>query len=147
MLSLKHQTFNILNKYIEISGIGKISSNDVSRFVYPWEDLETKNKRFNDKFIKEKKNINDNIDGNKSYDKLNFSQTSNNLCPRKFGSVDDYSPINKNNNIYLNCNLFSDHSLDKVTSPKYKEQKEIPKETDFSQLLKLISNEKQKKKF
>ena len=147
MLSIKHQTFNILNKYIEISGIGKISSNDVSRFVYPWEDLETKNKRFNDKFIKEKKNINDNIDGNKSYDKLNFSQTSNNLCPRKFGSVDDYSPINKNNNIYLNGNLFSDHSLDKVTSPKYKEQKEIPKETDFSQLLKLISNEKQKKNF
>ena len=42
MLSIKHHTLNILNKYIEINGIGKISPNDVSGYVYPWEYIEKK---------------------------------------------------------------------------------------------------------
>ena len=45
MLSINHQTFNILNKYIEINGIGKISPNDVSRYEYAWEKVERKNKQ------------------------------------------------------------------------------------------------------
>ena len=49
MVSIKHQAFNILNKYIEINGIRKISPNDMSKYIYAWEDPANKNNKLNDK--------------------------------------------------------------------------------------------------
>ena len=69
ILSIKHKTYNILNKYIEINGMLKISPNDVSRFVYAWEDPEKKYAKFAE-----------DIDYNKSYDKNVFFQ-------KKFKSI------------------------------------------------------------
>ena len=147
MLSIKHQTFNILNKYIEINGIRRISPNDVSRFAYAWEDQDKKKKMFNKKYSQQKKNITDNIDNiddNKSYDKksIYFCKNSNKLCPNSYRVEKNKNNNNNNNHSYYN--LFSNPSIDKVPSLKIKEMQSIPTETDFSHLLKLMANEKQK---
>ena len=147
MLSIKHQTFNILNKYIEINGIRKITPIDVSRFVYSWEDQDKKNKMFNNKYSEKNITNKDIIDYNKSYDKkyLYFSKNSQKLCPSPIRLEKMINQNNKeNNNNYHFYNLFSNQSLDIFATPKNKEQQTIPTETDFSHLLKIIANGKQK---
>ena len=34
MLSIKHKTFNVLNKYIETNGIGNINPNDITNYEF-----------------------------------------------------------------------------------------------------------------
>ena len=146
MLSIKHKTFNILKKYIDINGIRKIDLNDVSRFVYAWEDPEKKNNRFK-KYNEEKQNTFDNIIKSKDKNTLYFKKNLNGFCPSPIPIRIDRNniPNNKNNkNDYLNNNLFSNHSLDKVGSPKSKEHQPILTENDFSHLLILKAKEKQK---
>ena len=129
MLSIKHHTFNILNKYIEINGIGKISPNDVSGYVYPWEYIEKKNKNL--KFVKTNE-INDTKDTHKFSDKqyLYFKNTS--------------TPKNDQNPINLKNKIFSNKSNDKIIFQTNKDNKQMPIETDFSHLLTLAINERQK---
>ena len=138
MLSIKHQTFNILNKYIEINGIGKISPNDVSRYVYAWEEVERKNKQLkNSKEIKENTNINEDSNNKSDTKFLYFKKNSSQICP---------SPINnkKNNNLYNHrFDLFSNKSLDKSASQSNNEHQHLPTENDFSHLLNIMVNGKQ----
>ena len=140
MLSIKHQTFNILNKYIEINGIIKISPNDMSRYIYPWEDPK---KNYNKNYI----NTEENYD-NKSIDKNYFK---NNMCssPKSLKrnlslnrNIENKNSIKGNN--YKLYNSFSNKSLDITSSPNYCSQNPVPTEVDFSNLLTLMANEKQK---
>ena len=132
MLSIKHKTFNILNKYIEINGICKITPNDVSRYVYAWEDIDKKNKNSN--VINEVDNTKDNnITNQKKY--LYFKQISN---PSSINCKNVQNPKN------IKPNLFSNKSIDKAVSPSNKENQPIPTEIDFSHLLTLMVNERQK---
>ena len=134
MLSIKHQTFNILNKYIEINEIGRITPNDISRYVYAWEDIDKKNKSSNVIKISEVENTKDNnIANQKKY--LYFKQISN-PSPINFRNLQ-----NRQN---LKPNLFSNKSIDKAGSPSNKENQPIATEMDFSHLLTLMVNERQK---
>ena len=138
MLSIKHKTFNILNKYIEINGIGKITPNDVSRFVYAWED-------------KAKVETTDNINNEQlnNISPLNFNNQQN-VCP---------SPINPKGNAlpnfsfklnFSNKNLVQNSFRPKVVSTKSLDiinqqdanNQHFPSEKDFSQLLAIMANSK-----
>ena len=140
MLSIKHKTFNILNKYIEINGICKISPNDVSRYVYPWEDIERKNKNLKAIKNNEKDNNNnkDNIIDNKKYNAKQYLYFKKDSNP---------SPIknNKNlkNHINFRSNLFSNKSITNSLPSNNKENQPLTTETDFSHLLNLMVNKKQ----
>ena len=146
MLSIKHQTFNILNKFIEMNGIGKISPNDVSRYVYAWE-LPTGRRERGDLFEKENKGL--------ALVKKNSSQI---LCPSPITYKQNLSPMNYNlnynfnyfkNNNYKN-NLIPNQSTDQIVHynnnyhPNLPQQQQVPAEMDFSNLLTLMANEKQK---
>ena len=127
MVSIKHLTFNILNKYIEINGIGKITPNDISKYINPWEDHEKK-----DKMIKNMGNIKENnyINKNNKKNKQKYSLK----CP---------SPINdKDNNIKNNnkLDLFSGKHISSSLSINNKDQ--YPLENDFSHLLNMMVAEK-----
>ena len=129
----------------------KISPNDVSRFVYAWEDPEKKYAKFAE-----------DIDSNKSYDKnmFFFKRNSNQLlCPSPILLKRDHSNrindtnnthqtnennTNRNPNNTYKFNLFSKQSLDKSPSPYYGSQQRVPTEMDFSNLLAVMANEKQK---
>ena len=127
MLSIKHKTFNILNKYIEINGIGRISPNDVSRYVYAWEDQnKTKDNKLNDKsylfFSKKMQNylspspitINGNISPNVT--PINKIIDPTNKSPIiRYISPPNVTPINRNiNNNSINKNQLSNKSVEKV---------------------------------
>ena len=136
MLSIKHQTFSILNKYIEINGMNKISPNDVSRYIYAWEEIERKNKQLkSSKEIKENININEDSN-NKSDAKLIYiKKNSSQICP---------SPINNkiNNQNNHKFDLFSNKSMDKLVSQRNNEHQHLPTEMDFSHLLNIMVNGK-----
>ena len=140
MLSIKHQTFNILNKFIEMNGIGKISPNDVSRYVYAWE-MPTGRRERGDLFEKDNKGA------------MILKKNSNQICPSPITLKHNLSPMNYNpNNYYKNHfknHLLSNHSIDHAMHPNYHpnqpQQQSIPTETDFSQLLNLMAKEKKKK--
>ena len=44
MLSIKHKTFNVLNKYIESNGIGNISPNDITNYEFIIEEYKKRKK-------------------------------------------------------------------------------------------------------
>jgi len=135
MLSIKHQTFNILNKFIEMNGMGKISPNDVSRYVYAWELPTGKSKR-GDLFEKENRGF--------PLAKKNSSQ----ICPSPITLNQNISPMNFSYNFHKN-NLISNQSNDNVPHlnyhPNQPQQHQVPTEMDFSNLLTLMAYEKQKK--
>ena len=133
MLSIKHQTFNILNKYIEINGIVKISPNDVSRYVYAWEELEKKNKII--------KNIGNNKNNNNYINKDNkkIKKKSSLKCPSPINNINKDNK-NQNNNKF---DLFSNKSLNNALSSNSKEKLPLPTETDFSHLLNIMVMGKQ----
>ena len=140
MLSIKHQTFKILNKYIEVNGIGKINPADISTFLYGWEGKSKKEK-------KEDRKIN-----NKT--KPNFIENNNNniFCP---------SPIHINNNPILSFNqLANNKQLNKnkenassnindiktdsnIQNPTTQVNQQTNNDLDFTQLLTLVVNGKQ----
>ena len=154
MLSIKHQTFNILNKYIEINGIGKISPNDVSRFVYAWEDpKKNKENKLNDRsylfFSNKMQNylspnpitINGNANPNTTPLKIsppNKSPINRNISPPNI------TPINRANNDTSNNNInhLSNKSVEKA-SPEYRISQPIATDMDFSYLLTVMANGKQ----
>ena len=157
MVSIKHQTFSILNKYIEINGIGKINPNDISKFIYAWED-PNKNNKLNDKsytfFSKQMQNYsvqNQNL--------LNIKKKANKSPIRKY-ITPNLTPINRvknndnknnedikdnnnndnnNNNITININKSTEKSIEKSS---HKSQSNLPVQTDvdFSNLLTLMTN-------
>ena len=133
MLSIKHQTFNILNKYIEINGIVKITPNDVSRYVYTWEELEKKNKII--------KNIGNNKNNNNYINKDNkkIKKKSSLKCPSPINNINKDNK-NQNNNKF---DLFSNKSLNNALSSNSKEKLPLPTETDFSHLLNIMVMGKQ----
>ena len=137
MLSIKHQTFNILNKYIEINGIGKIYPTDVSRYVYAWEDIDKRNK--NIKLIKNNEidKYKDKIDINKNQEKK-YLYSKKSLIPSPTNSKNLQNPLN------FRQNIFPNKSNDKVLSPNNKDNQPIATEMDFSHLLNLMVNERQK---
>ena len=138
MLSIKHQTFNILNKYIEINGIGKITPNDVSRFVYGWEDRRKNSQDIS--FLKE------NIDRSKNYSRmLFFKKEADLLCPSPINFPKNINQMNKNLYFYNGArNIFSNKSLDIAASPQNKEQNPLTTEVDFSHLIATMANAKNK---
>lgn len=138
MLSIKHQTFNILNKFIEMNGIGKISPNDVSRYVYGWE-LPTGRRERGDLFEKDK---------GIGLVKKDSSQ----FCPSPITLNQNVSPMSYKYNFYNNNknNLIFNQSTEHILHPNnyhpnQPQQQHIPTEMDFSHLLTLMANEKQKK--
>ena len=147
MLSIKHKTFNILNKYIETNGIGRITPNDVSRFVYAWEDRKKKN-------IKNNNNISDlsNIINNNNNDKNKLFFLDNNsilLCssPSHIQNQNN-NQIFRNNNIkHLNKqkmhNFFSTKTIDNIEKNSKKSNQPINNEMDFSKLLAVVADGKQ----
>jgi hypothetical protein len=140
MLSIKHQTFNILNKYIEINGIGKIAPNEISRFIYAWEEIERKNKKLkNSKDIKENNYINEDNNNKNDSRFLYFKKNSSQICPSPINNTNK----NNNNRINYKFNLFSNKSLDKVASQSINENQHLPTENDFSHLLNIMTNGKQ----
>ena len=105
MVSIKHQTFNILNKYIEINGIGKINPNDMSKYVYAWEDSITKNNKLNDKsysvFSKQMQNY--------SVKNQNLLNLDTNKSPIRKYITPNLTPINRN--INNNNNIIKDKNF------------------------------------
>jgi len=156
MLSIKHQTFNILNKYIEINGIGKISPNDVSRYVYAWEDQNKNNNNPNDKsylfFSKKMQNylspnpirINGNISPkttplNNVIGPPNKNPVNRNISPPNITPINRINNTSSNN---ININKLSSKSLEK-TSPEYRVSQPVVTDMDFSYLLTVMANGKQ----
>ena len=152
MVSIKHQTFNILNKYIEINGIGKIRPNDMSKYVYAWEDNNTNNNKLNDKsysfFSKHMQNY-----SIRNQNLLNINQKANKSPIRKY-ITPNLTPINRNNNNNIkeknsddNDNNNSINMNKSVDNSSPKSQSNLPFKTDgdFSNLLKLMANVKQMK--
>jgi len=160
MVSIKHQTFSILNKYIEINGIGKINSNDVSKYIYAWED-PNKNNKLNDKsysfFSKQMQNYS--VQNQKL---LNIKNNANKSPIRKY-ITPNLTPINRiNNNNNMNDNNNKDNSINDnnnndnnnnnssinanktIEKSSSKSQSNLPVQTDgdFSQLLTLMTNNK-----
>jgi len=133
MLSIKHKTFNMLNKYIEINGIGIINPNDMSRYVYAWED-PNKNNNLNDKsysfFNKQIQNY------------LVTNQNTNNKNPHKSPIkkriTPNLTPINRNIN---NNSINNKNSIERI-SPKSPPIQPVQTEADFSHLLTLMTNQK-----
>ena len=129
MLSIKHHTFNILNKYIEINGIMKINPNEMSRYVYAWEEPNKNNKLNEKSYSFFSKQIQKNV--------ANQSITSNspNKTPIKKTITPDLTPINKNNN-----DIIIKKTIE-IISPK--SQSNQPVQNDFSHLLTLMTNGRQ----
>ena len=166
MVSIKYQTFGILNKYIEINGIGKINQNDMSRYIYAWED-SNKNNKLNDKsysfFSKQISNFpvkNHNLPNNKKNTKKspinkyihpNLTQINKN---NKDNDNNINNANNNNNNINININYNNSISDDNITdknsdninksidkiSPKSQYNMPIQNDVDFSKLLTLMTN-------
>ena len=139
MLSIKHKTFNILNKYIEINGIGKITPTDVSRFVYAWDD---KNRTTNLDNI--------NIEQLNNISQLTYINHQVNASPvnSKLSQECNNTPMFKKD--LLNNKLAQVNNSKKVPSTKSIEKniqdpnnQQLPTEMDFSQLLTLMANPKQ----
>jgi len=122
MVSIKHQTFNILNKYIEINGIGKINPNDMSRYIYAWEDPINKNNILNDKsysfFTKRMQNYsakNQNVQNKEKKENKSPIRKYPNLTPinRNINNNDNNNNNNNNDNSYNNIinNNIKDNSI------------------------------------
>ena len=151
MLSIKHKTFNILNKYIEINGIGKISPNDVSRYVYAWEDQnKTKDNKLNDKsYLLFSQNMQNYLSPNPITINGNISSnvTSSNKVinpPNKNPIIRYISPLNItpiNRSINNNNNQLLNKSIEKA-SPEIKISQVNPGDMDFSYLLTVMANGK-----
>ena len=152
MVSIKHQTFNILNKYIEINGIGKINPNDMSRYIYAWEDpaknqiLQNKEKKANKSPIRKyltpnltpiNRNINNNDNNNNNNDNSYNNIINNNIIRDSINS-NNIKDNSINDNISSNINK----TIEKA-SPK--SQTNLPVQTDvgFSQFLTLTTNNMQ----
>ena len=138
MVSIKHQAFNILNKYIEINGIGKISPNDMSKYIYALEDPANKNNKLNDKsysfFSKQMQNY-----SVKNQNIQNMEKTTNKSPIRKY-ITPNLTPINRN----INNNNINDKNInDKDNNNSININKNKEKVTDFSNLLALVTNAKQ----
>jgi hypothetical protein len=139
MLSIKHKTFNILNKYIEINGIGKITPTDVSRFVYAWDD---KNRTTNLDNI--------NIEQLNNISQLTYINHQVNASPvnSKLSQECNFTPMfkkdlinNKLPQMNISNNVPSTKSIEKnIQDPN---NQRIPTEVDFTQLLTLMANPKQ----
>ena len=137
MVSIKHQAFNILNKYIEINGIGKISPNDMSKYIYALEDPANKNNKLNDKsysfFSKQMQNY-----SVKNQNIQNMEKTTNKSPIRKY-ITPNLTPINRN----INNNNINDKNInDKDNNNSININKNKEKVTDFSNLLALVTNAK-----
>jgi len=134
MLSIKHKTFNILNKYIEINGIGRINPNDMSRYVYAWED-PNKNNKLSDKsysfFSKQIQNYN--------ATNTNTINEIPNKSPIIKKTISNFTPINKNKN---NNNINTKKSVENI-SPKSQSNQPVQTDVDFSHLLTLMTNARQ----
>ena len=150
MVSIKHQTFNILHKFIEINGIGKIAPNDVSRFIYSWEANGARKKNSRDLFESR-----DDKDISKDH-KTNFfkNRHSSQFCSSPITIKTNLSPHNNifynrynnfNNLNFSNKKILPNQSIDNASPQNNNNQQRIPTEMDFSQLLTLMANEKQKK--
>ena len=138
MVSIKHQAFNILNKYIEINGIRKISPNDMSKYIYALEDPANKNNKLNDKsysfFSKQMQNY-----SVKNQNIQNMEKTTNKSPIRKY-ITPNLTPINRN----INNNNINDKNInDKDNNNSININKNKEKVTDFSNLLALVTNAKQ----
>ena len=131
MLSIKHKTFNILNKYIEINGFGRINPNDMSRYAYAWED-PNKNINLNDKsysfFSKQIQNY--------LVTNPNTKNKNNNKTPIMKKISPDLASINYNNSI--NTKKYVEN-----ISPKSQSNQPVQTDVDFSHLLTLMTNGKQ----
>ena len=129
MLSIKHKTFRILNKYIKINGIEKISQNEASRIGYMGED---KNKYIYNNNINKKNNKNQNAIYSPILSNKNLNQNldkdikNNNILP-------------SNNQLQ---NLPSNNILEKANSLEPPNNQNLPTENDFSQLLAIMASEK-----
>ena len=129
MLSIKHKTFNILNKYIEINGIRRINPNDMSRYIYAWED-PNKNNKLSDKSYS-------------FFSKQVTNQNTINEIPNKSPVKKKISPnlsaINRNKN----NNSINTKKSRGNTSPKSQSNQPIQTDIDFSNLLTLMTNGRQ----
>ena len=164
MISIKHQTFSILHKYIEINGIKKINPNDMSKYIYAWEDPNNNNKINNKSyslFSKQMQNY-----SIKNQNLLDNSTKVNKTPIRKY-ITPDLTPINKINDNNINDNNINDinikdnsinNNIDnnnkknsinininktvEKSSPKSQSNLPVQTDTDFSHLLALMSNNK-----
>ena len=153
MISIKHQTFTILNKYIEINGIGKISPNEMSRYMFAWEDPNSKNNKLNDKsysfFSKQMQNysvrnqniLNMNMKANKSPIRKYITP---NLTPKN-RDINNNNSKDKNINGNDNNNSINISKNEEKVSPKSQSNLPFQTDGDFSNLLTLMANAKQKK--
>jgi len=131
MLSIKHKTFNILNKYIEINGIGKITPNDMSRYIYAWED-PNKNNKLNDKSYSFFSKQIQNYDANQSATKKNPNKS-----PITKKKTPNLTPVNRNGN-----NINNKKSIENI-SPKSQSNQPVQTDFDFSHLLTMMTNRRQ----
>ena len=131
MLSIKHKTFNILNKYIEMNGIGRINPHDISRYIYAWED-PNKTNTLNDKsYSFFSKQIQNNVVKNP-----NTTNKNPNKSPIKKKITPILTQINDNHTININNNI-------EKMSPESQSNQPVRTDTDFSHLLTLMTNERQ----
>ena len=145
MLSIKHKTFNILNKYIEINGIDNINPNDVSKFIYAWEDNNNKKNKNEKKKenSKDKKAIKKDI-GENNKNKNFYHSPINTKVPKN----PNISGVSKSNQDLLKYNQMRDFFSNKTLDTNNLNQNNIitqqgNNELDFSQLLALAANGKQ----
>ena len=87
MISIKHKTFKILNKYIEMNGFGKVQLNDMSRY-YAFDD------NFNEKNKQSDKNLL--INNKEKQSLLTPQEPHQNNSTKKFGVKSSKFKIFKN---------------------------------------------------
>ena len=138
MLSIKHKTFNILNKYIEINGIGRINPNDMSRYIYAWED-PNKNNKLNDRSY----SFFSNQIQNYVVTKQNTKSKDPNKSPIIKRITPVLTPIKRNSNSITNNNILNNKKIIEKISPKSQSNQPVQTDADFSHLLRMMTNGRQ----
>ena len=134
MLSIKHQTFNILNKYIEFNGIENLNLNDITNCDFVFEDKKRNISFHNNYRLSDKSLLN-------SPSPIIINRNTNSHFIPMFNNN-----IQNKNYIYNNQrqnNFLSNKSLKNIMEQENTSQQQAPGDLHFSQLLTLMANGKQ----
>ena len=128
MLSIKHKTFSILNKYIEFNGLQNVNPNDITNYECA---LDKSRNIFKSNKI--------NIIPDNSVNPININRNFNPACS-PIPTTNDKILANRLNNPMKNNNLFSNKNLNNHLALDNQAYQPVHTEMRFSQLLKLMAN-------
>lgn len=136
MLSIKHQTFNILNKYIKFNGIENLNLNDITNCDFVSDD-----KKRNISFLNNYKSSEKSLLNCPSPITINRNSNSN-LIPMFNNNIQNNNYIFNNQNPN---NYFSNKSSKNILEQENSSTQQPAGDLHFAQLLTLMANGKQNK--